>query len=173
MRPFRLYDPGAFVRLPEASLKALEVFEPLRGQDTLFGVLDETRTAPGRRLLQAWLRHPLLERGPLEARLDRVERFVREGALREGVRRLLFRLADLERLATRLELSRASPRDLAALRRSLEILPELKGLLGEEVGLPDLSGLLEELRAALVEDPPLKVSEGGSSGRGTTRTWTP
>ena len=161
VRPFRLYDPGAFVRLPEASLKALEVFEPLRGQDTLFGVLDETRTAPGRRLLQAWLRHPLLERGPLEARLDRVERFVREGALREGVRRLLFRLADLERLATRLELSRASPRDLAALRRSLEILPELKGLLGEEVGLPDLSGLLEELRAALVEDPPLKVSEGG------------
>ena len=66
VRPFRLYDPGAFVRLPEASLKALEVFEPLRGQDTLFGVLDETRTAPGRRLLQAWLRHPLLERGPLE-----------------------------------------------------------------------------------------------------------
>nr|Q9ZIX6.1 RecName: Full=DNA mismatch repair protein MutS [Thermus caldophilus]AAD01407.1 mismatch repair protein [Thermus caldophilus] len=162
VRPFRLYDPGAIVRLPEASLKALEVFEPLRGQDTLFGVLDETRTAPGRRLLQAWLRHPLLERGPLEARLDRVERFVREGALREGVRRLLFRLADLERLATRLELSRASPRDLAALRRrSLEILPELEGLLGEEVGLPDLSGLLEELRAALVEDPPLKVSEGG------------
>ncbi|MGC8905152.1 DNA mismatch repair protein MutS [Thermus sp.] len=161
VQPFRLYDPGAFVRLPEASLKALEVFEPLRGQDTLFSVLDETRTAPGRRLLQAWLRHPLLERGPLEARLDRVERFVREGALREGVRRLLFRLADLERLATRLELGRASPKDLAALRRSLEILPELGGLLGEEAGLPDLSGLREELKAALVEDPPLKVSEGG------------
>lgn len=64
MRPFRLYDPGAFVRLPEASLKALEVFEPLRGQDTLFGVLDETRTAPGRRLLQAWLRHPFWKGGP-------------------------------------------------------------------------------------------------------------
>jgi len=160
-RPFRLYDPGAFMRLPEATLRALEVFEPLRGQDTLFGVLDETRTAPGRRLLQSWLRHPLLERGPLEARLAQVERFVREGALREGVRRLLFRLADLERLATRLELGRAGPKDLAALRRSLEILPELRALLGEEVGLPDLLGLLEELRAALVDDPPLKLSEGG------------
>ncbi|APD08882.1 MULTISPECIES: DNA mismatch repair protein MutS [Thermus] len=160
-RPFRFYDPGAFMRLPEATLRALEVFEPLRGQDTLFGVLDETRTAPGRRLLQAWLRHPLLDRGPLEARLDRVEAFVREGTLREGVRRLLFRLADLERLATRLELGRAGPRDLAALRRSLEILPELKALLGEEVGLPELSFLLAELRAALVDDPPLKLSEGG------------
>ncbi|KHG65253.1 DNA mismatch repair protein MutS [Thermus sp. 2.9] len=161
VRPFRYYDPGAFVRLLEATLRALEVFEPLRGQDTLFAVLDETRTAPGRRLLQSWLRHPLLERGPLEARLDRVERFVREGALREGVRRLLFRLADLERLATRLELGRAGPRDLAALRRSLEILPELKALLGEEAILPDLGALREDLKAALVDEPPLKLSEGG------------
>lgn len=160
-RPFRLYDPGAFMHLPEATLRALEVFEPIRGQDTLFGVLDETRTAFGRRLLQSWLRHPLVEKGPLEARLDRVERFVKEGALREGVRRLLFRLADLERLATRLEMGRASPRDLGSLRRSLEILPEVKALLGEEVALPDLGSLLEELKAALVEDPPLKLSEGG------------
>ncbi|GLV47779.1 DNA mismatch repair protein MutS [Thermus sp. LT1-2-5] len=161
VRPFRFYDPGAFVRLPEATLRALEVFEPLRGQDTLFAVLDETRTAPGRRLLQSWLRHPLLERGPLEARLDRVERLVAEGALREALRRLLFRLADLERLATRLELGRAGPRDLAALRRSLEILPELKALLGEEALLPDLGALEEELKAALVDEPPLKLSEGG------------
>ncbi|WP_135257702.1 DNA mismatch repair protein MutS [Thermus caldilimi] len=160
-RPFRPYDPGAFMHLPEATLRALEVFEPIRGQDTLFGVLDETRTAFGRRLLQSWLRHPLLEAGPLEARLDRVERLVREGALREGVRRLLFRLADLERLATRLEMGRASPRDLGSLRRSLEILPELRALLGEEVALPDLGSLLEELRAALEEELPLKLSEGG------------
>ena len=160
-RPFRPYDPGAFMHLPEATLRALEVFEPIRGQDTLFGVLDETRTAFGRRLLQSWLRHPLVEKGPLEARLDRVERFVKEGALREGVRRLLFRLADLERLATRLEMVRATPRDLGSLRRSLEILPELRALLGEEVALPDLGSLLEELRAALEEELPLKLSEGG------------
>ncbi|WP_198665504.1 DNA mismatch repair protein MutS [Thermus sediminis] len=160
LQPFRPYDPGAFMRLPEATLRALEVFEPMRGQDTLLSILDETRTAPGRRLLQAWLRHPLLDPGPLEARLSRVEGLVREGSLREGVRRLLFRLSDLERLATRLELSRAGPRDLGALRRSLEVLPELWALLGEEAGLPDLTPLLEELRAALVEDPPPKLSEG-------------
>ncbi|WP_114311986.1 DNA mismatch repair protein MutS [Thermus caldifontis] len=160
-RPFRPYDPGAFMRLPEATLRALEVFEPIRGQDTLFGVLDETRTAFGRRLLQSWLRHPLVEKAPLEARLDQVERFVKEGALREGVRRLFFRLADLERLSTRLEMGRATPRDLGALRRSLGILPEIKALLGEEVALPNLAALGEELEAALVEDPPLKLSEGG------------
>ncbi|AFV75584.1 DNA mismatch repair protein MutS [Thermus oshimai JL-2] len=160
-RPFRPYDPGAFMGLSEATLRALEVFEPLRGQDTLFAVLDETRTAPGRRLLQAWLRHPLLEVGPIEARLDRVEAFVRDSALREGVRRLLHRVSDLERLATRLELGRANPKDLAALRRTLAVLPELSALLGEGFPLPELGPLKEELEAALVEDPPLKVSEGG------------
>ncbi|WP_460330870.1 DNA mismatch repair protein MutS [Thermus oshimai] len=160
-RPFRPYDPGAFMGLSEATLRALEVFEPLRGQDTLFAVLDETRTAPGRRLLQAWLRHPLLEAGPIEARLDRVEAFVRDSALREGVRRLLHRVSDLERLATRLELGRANPKDLAALRRTLAVLPELSALLGEGFPLPELGPLKEELEAALVEDPPLKVSEGG------------
>ncbi|WP_337844957.1 DNA mismatch repair protein MutS [Thermus sp.] len=160
-RPFRPYDPGAFMGLSEAALRALEIFEPLRGQDTLFAVLDETRTAPGRRLLQAWLRHPLVERGPIEARLDRVEAFVRDSALREGVRRLLHRVSDLERLATRLELGRASPRDLAALRRTLQVLPELSALLGEGFPLPDLGPLREELEAALVDDPPLKLSEGG------------
>ncbi len=160
-RPFRPYDPGAFMGLSEATLRALEVFEPLRGQDTLFAVLDETRTAPGRRLLQAWLRHPLLEAGPIEARLDRVEAFVRDSTLREGVRRLLHRVSDLERLATRLELGRANPKDLAALRRTLAVLPELSALLGEGFPLPELGPLKEELEAALVEDPPLKVSEGG------------
>ncbi len=158
-RAFRLYDPGAFMRLPEATLRALEVFQPLRGEDTLFGVLDETRTAPGRRLLQAWLRHPLLEAGPIEARLDQVEALVQDGARREALRRLLFRVSDLERLAIRLELGRASPRDLAALRRSLEVLPEIRNLL--DLPLPDLSGLAEELRAGLVDDPPLRLGEGG------------
>jgi len=160
LRPFRAYDPGAFMRLPEASLRALEVFEPLRGEETLFGVLDETRTAPGRRLLQSWLRHPLVDQGLLEARLDQVARYVEEGSLREGVRRLLFRLADLERLATRLELGRATPKDLAALRRSLELLPEMRALVGELPG-PELAALRDELQAALVEEPPLKRSEGG------------
>lgn len=58
------YDPGASMQLAEVTMRALELFEPSLGSDpgrTLFGVLDATRTAPGRRLLRAWLRHPLLD----------------------------------------------------------------------------------------------------------------
>ncbi|KGQ22315.2 DNA mismatch repair protein MutS [Thermus filiformis] len=160
-RPFQRYDPGAFVHLPEATLKALEVFEPLLpGGKTLLSVLDETRTAPGRRLLRAWLRHPLLDRGPLEARLDRVERLVRDTPLREGVRRVLFRVHDLERLANRLLLNRATPKDLLALKRSLEALPELKKM-GALEHLPDLLPLAEEIGAALKEEAPSRLSQGG------------
>ncbi|MGQ9510934.1 MAG: DNA mismatch repair protein MutS [Thermaceae bacterium] len=169
LRPFLRYDPGAFMTLSEAALRALEVFEPLLpGGKTLFSVLDETRTAPGRRLLKAWLRHPLLDKGPLEARLDQVERLVRDASLREGVRRLLYRVHDLERLAGRLLLGRASPKDLLALRRSLEVLPELRkmGVLERapvhaERRLDDLLHLAEEIASALNEDAPSRLSQGG------------
>ncbi|MER3425995.1 MAG: DNA mismatch repair protein MutS [Thermus sp.] len=161
LKAFQRYDPGAFMDLSEATLKALEVFEPLLpGGKTLLSVLDETRTAPGRRLLRAWLRHPLLDRGPLEARLDRVERLVRDAPLREGVRRVLFRVHDLERLANRLLLNRATPKDLLALRRSLEALPELRRM-GVLEHLPDLLHLAEEIGAALNEEVPGRLSQGG------------
>lgn len=69
VRSFVRYDPGAFMQLSEATLRTLEIFEPSfvgdRSEErTLLGVLGLTRTAPGRRLLRAWLRHPLVEEAP-------------------------------------------------------------------------------------------------------------
>ncbi|RDI96441.1 DNA mismatch repair protein MutS [Meiothermus sp. QL-1] len=173
VKGFVRYDPGAFMQLSEATLRTLEVFEPSavgerNPERTLMGVLNLTRTAPGRRRLMAWLRHPLLDPGPLEARLDAVEALMRDGVLRGAVRRLLYRMHDLERLSARLMAGRASARDLSALERSLALLPELAGLLqgleplGHLAGrLPALEELRERIAVALVEDPPLKLTEGG------------
>ncbi|MFC6919839.1 DNA mismatch repair protein MutS [Meiothermus taiwanensis] len=173
VRSFVRYDPGAFMQLSEATLRTLEIFEPSfvgdRSEErTLLGVLGLTRTAPGRRLLRAWLRHPLVEEAPLQARLDAVEALVKDGVLRAEVRKVLYRMHDLERLAARLLAGRASPRDLAALQRSLALLPELAGLLAG-VGplfslserLPQPVAVAEQIAAALVEDPPLKITDGG------------
>ncbi|MFN3390516.1 MAG: DNA mismatch repair protein MutS [Meiothermus ruber] len=173
VRSFVRYDPGAFMQLSEATLRTLEIFEPSfvgdRSEErTLLGVLGLTRTAPGRRLLRAWLRHPLVEEAPLQARLDAVEALVKDGVLRAEVRKVLYRMHDLERLAARLLAGRASPRDLAALQRSLALLPELAGLLAG-VGplfsvserLPQPVAVAEQIATALVEDPPLKLTEGG------------
>lgn len=176
VREFVRYDPGAFMQLSEATLRTLEVYDPSPVakslgsglERTLMGVLGLTRTAPGRRLLRAWLRHPLVEEAPLQARLDAVEALVRDGVLRSEVRKLLYRIHDLERLATRLLAGRSSARDLLALQRSLALLPELSAHLRSFVPLaslgerlPVLSEVAERIASALVEDPPLKLTEGG------------
>lgn len=173
VRSFVRYDPSAFMQLSESTLRTLEIYEPSfvgdRSEErTLLGVLGLTRTAPGRRLLRAWLRHPLVEEAPLQARLDAVEALVRDGVLRTEVRKILYRMHDLERLAARLLAGRASARDLSALQRSLSLLPELSGLLGGlgplsslSERLPSLSHVAEQIAASLVEDPPLKITEGG------------
>ncbi|PZA08843.1 MULTISPECIES: DNA mismatch repair protein MutS [unclassified Meiothermus] len=175
VRSFVRYDPGSYMQLSEATLRTLEVYDPSpvgsavpAEERTLMGVLGLTRTAPGRRLLRAWLRQPLLDEGPIQARLDAVEALVRDGVLREGVRRLLYRIHDLERLAARMAAGRSSARDLAALARSLGLLPELKSqLLASEAlrglgeRLPRLDEVAERISTALVEEPPLKLTEGG------------
>lgn len=173
VRGFERYDPSAFMQMSEATLRALEVFEPSwvgeRSEDrTLIGVLGLSRTAPGRRLLRAWLRHPLVEQAPLEARLEAVESLVRDSVLRTEVRKVLYRMHDLERLSTRLVAGRATARDLMALQRSLALLPELSGLLSGfgplaslTERLPQISEVAERIHTALMPDPPLKITEGG------------
>ncbi|GEM87683.1 DNA mismatch repair protein MutS [Meiothermus granaticius] len=173
VRNFVRYDPSLFMQIGESTLRTLEIYEPSsvgeRSESrTLLGVLGLTRTAPGRRLLRAWLRHPLLEEAPLQARLDAVEALVRDGVLRAEVRKVLYRMHDLERLSSRLLAQRASARDLSALERSLSLLPELSALLQGFTPLaslcerlPNLSEAADRVRAALVSDPPLKLTEGG------------
>jgi len=169
---FVRYDPGASMQLAEVAMRALELFEPSLGSDpncTLFGVLDATRTAPGRRLLRAWLRHPLLDIAMINRRQEAVAALVKDAVLRSEVRKALHRLHDLERLGARLSAERASARDLIALARSLGLLPAIKRLLAacsertlDELllRLPDLAGITEQIAAALVEEPPLKLTEG-------------
>ena len=176
---FLRYDPSAYMQVGETALATLEVFSSNipsntagMGDDarTLLSVVDATRTAPGRRLLRAWLRHPLLEKPLIEARLGAVAAFVRDTVLRREVRKALYKLHDLERLSSKLVTNRANARDLCALSRSLALVPELKALLtGRNEGviqalterLDGLGSVHERISAALVDNPPLKLTEGG------------
>ncbi|MDZ7704230.1 MAG: DNA mismatch repair protein MutS [Trueperaceae bacterium] len=170
VRQFVRYDPGAYMQLGDVALSTLEVFEGSAPTRTLFSVLDETRTAPGRRLLQAWLRHPLLDQSAIGHRLDAVAAFVHDGVLRRDVRKALYKLHDLERLSTKLASGRATARDLGALARSLRLVPEIKILLADRAERA-LAQLIERtdnlgevqttIEAALVDEPPLKLTEGG------------
>lgn len=170
VRRLTRYEPGAQLCLPESAVRSLELFSPNNsGGQTLLGCLAQTRTAGGRRRLRAWLRAPLLDAGSVRARGDAVEALVRAGDLRQALRSILYRAHDLERLSARISTCRATPREVVALARTLELLPELSELLSSQDGalgtlrarlgaLPEVVALI---RAALVENPPLKLGEGG------------
>ena len=136
----------------------------------MFGALNDTRTAPGRRRLKAWLRAPLLDAHLITERLEAVATLHRESESRKAIRAALYRAHDLERLATRVAMQRANARDLNALLRTLELIPELQALLEPlesrllrdlQTRLDPINHAAELVRASLIETPPLKLTEGG------------
>ncbi len=180
----QVYDSSGTVVLDEAAVANLELCHTLIGgkkSGSLLSIIDATRTAPGGRLLRRWLLYPLTQVAPIRRRQDAVEYFVDGAGLRDDVRRELARIADLERLAGRVSLNVATPRDLGLLRDSLERLPTLVSLLGAGAGgasasidvpellrlgadaalLETLADLARELALALVDEPAPRVSDGG------------
>src|SRR5207247_6052382 len=111
---------GDVLPLDEMTRRNLELVEPLRGGDapagtTLLGVLDRTMTPMGARLLRSWLLAPLVDAAAINARLDAVDVLVVDGRGRDRLREALDGVRDVERLAGRAALGRATPRDLGAL----------------------------------------------------------
>ncbi|QLG61236.1 DNA mismatch repair protein MutS [Halorarum salinum] len=165
----RRYDPRRTLRLDATALRGLELFETHAGDGaSLFDTLDETRSALGRRRLRAWLRRPLLDRERIEARHDAVEAFAEHTLAREAARDLLGEAYDLERLVGRVTRGRADARDLRSLHATFEAVPELRDALADapelaalRESLDPMADLRERVDAAVVEDPPTDVTDGG------------
>ncbi|MDE2815174.1 MAG: DNA mismatch repair protein MutS [Chloroflexota bacterium] len=128
----RTYALDSFMGLDPATLRNLEILRNSRTQQeqgSLLGVLDETRSAMGGRLLRQWLTQPLVDVPAIEARLNAVEALTQGQVLLERLREQLGKLADVERLAHRALQRLATPQDLARLGTSLEAAATVKGLL--------------------------------------------
>jgi DNA mismatch repair protein MutS len=157
--------------------KHLELLGNMRdgsSHGTLLGVLDLTKTAHGGRLIREWIVRPLRSLDKIEQRLNAVEYLVSEKRfLRAELAAKLELISDLERIATRLELSAVSPRELAALRDSLVALNDIRLNLGTiATELPTLLAMifgglafepevLRELENNLTESPPISLVDGG------------
>ena len=180
------YSTTRFMRLDANTRRNLEITETIRDgskHGSLLGVLDETLTPMGGRLLRSRLAQPLLDREELDERLDKVDAFYRETILRGKVRELLRDLPDLERLTNRVLGGSAAPRDLVGIRNALETVPQLAQVLQEagtegkpnktESPILDLGSALDPcgdvanlVRSAIVDDPPSRASAGGVIQRG-------
>ena len=126
-------DTRETMQLDTYTLRNLEITRSLRDggkKNTLFDVLDFTRTPMGTRLLKSWLEHPLLTPHRIDARLGAVAELVENAPLRGSLREHLRSVYDFERLLTRIETQTANARDLVALRVSLAALPAVREILG-------------------------------------------
>jgi DNA mismatch repair protein MutS len=165
--------------LDAASRRNLELdFHPSGQVDlTLFGVLDRTSTAMGGRLLRRWLHNPLRDQGILRQRYEAIEALLQDRSY-ASVRDVLASIGDIERIAARIALKSARPRDLVVLRVSLGMLPELLNRLEdlESNLLTDIRKQIREqpeiyqlLDRAIVENPPMLIRDGGVIAEGYHR----
>lgn len=171
------YSTSRFMGLDATTRRNLEITETIRDHQergSLLGVLDETLTPMGGRLLRARMAQPLLEREELEDRLDKVQAFHGEAILRGKARESLRSIPDLERLANRVLGDTATPRDLVGIRRGLEAVPDLTSILStspicaEHFGaaLDPCLDVVSLIANAIVEDPPGNAAKGGVIRRG-------
>lgn len=157
------YSTGNFMLFDIQTRRNLEIFqEGRRGESpgSLVSCLDLTRTAMGSRLLKTWLGQPLLDVNRLQQRQDAISWFYENTLPRQEIRELLARVADLERLTNRVRIGKSLPRELLALRLSLEKISQLKTVLLEASPLKGLlseikecSGVMEIISRAIVDEP--------------------
>lgn len=158
------------LQLDVHSRKNLEIETNLSGHEkhTLLALLDHTATPMGSRHLRRWLRQPVRDHDRLSRRLDTINCFIND-ALASQRHKLLQQVGDLERILTRIGLKSARPRDLAQLRRALDITPEILLLLSAEnhsvialkKQIHDFPKLTSLLHQAIIEVPPTLIRDGG------------
>lgn len=162
--------------LDAVSRRNLELTENLQGktQNTLAAVLDKTAGSMGGRLLKRWLNRPLRNIAIIKARQQAVHGILEANQF-DALHRLLRRIGDIERILARIALRSARPRDLACLRDSLAVLPDIQKIL-KNLEIPKLHALVCEisefpslcalLEKAIVESPPVVIRDGGVIAKG-------
>ncbi|MFL6285936.1 MAG: DNA mismatch repair protein MutS [Pyrinomonadaceae bacterium] len=167
---FETHDHLVIDSITCRNLELVESQGPAGRGASLLAVLDATVTGMGARLLRSWLLRPSVRRGEIEARHGAVEDLHRSQMRRDRVRTHLREVSDLERLTGRINMGTATPRDLVALRRSLEQVPRIRQALSDaEASLlqvlvenaDELQDVRDLIARSISDDPPVNFSDGG------------
>ena len=171
LRSLRAYRQAEHLLLDASTQGHLELVASRAGRGmTLLGALDRTVTPMGARTLRDWILHPLIDPAAITDRQDAVGLLTSSPMKLGDLRDRLGGIRDIERSVSRLSQNSGNARDLATLLSSLRALPSLRdvlatcggsllGQLGESLhSLPELTGMLQ---AALVDEPPSTIREGG------------
>jgi len=178
--PPRRFQPGQVMQIDPATRRSLELFRTQSGERSggLLHAIDRTRSGAGARMLAGWLAAPSTDLARIDQRQDAVQHFFDRPGLTQDAGQALAAAPDIARALSRLSLGRGGPRDLKAVGAALNAAAALAALLaaaGDDLSqggppamlakaLDDLLGhdaLGGELAAALAEDLPLLVRDGG------------
>jgi DNA mismatch repair protein MutS len=175
----RFYERSNCLELDAVSVRNLELVEPLfsgeSAQTTLFYTMDACCTPMGKRLLRASLLRPASGLWEIEARLEAVGEAAGDLRRREGLRRSMDGVLDLERLLGRVALDSAGPREVMALAKTLGCLPGVVEAvrLFESARWRELAGSLDPLEdlhemivRTIAEEPPVSLGDGGAIREG-------
>lgn len=167
------YESKDFMVLDSVTLENLEIMQSRdsskSNKRSLLGVIDETVTGMGARLLRSWLLRPSLKRTEIQTRLLAVDELT-DSIFRDQIRFHLKEISDLERLIGRLNMGTATPRDLISLNNSLSQTPNIKQTLSDAKSLLlqvlsenifELPEIREIIENSISEEPPLNVSDSG------------
>ncbi|MDP2216619.1 MAG: DNA mismatch repair protein MutS [Methanolobus sp.] len=173
----KTYFDSEFMVLDAITLRNLEIVKNVRGEgsdSTLLNVLDSTRTPMGGRVLQKWLLKPLVSVDDINYRLDAVSQLLGNTLVRFDLRSHLSYVKDMERLVGRVLYGNSNARDLVALRRSMEAVPQivdsmrgcgkselLDDIVSQLSSFKELGELTELIGRAIVDEPPVSVRDGG------------
>ncbi len=168
------YRPDANMFLDAKTRNNLELTVSLSGiagsKGTLFGVIDQTLTPMGGRLLKSWITAPLMEPSDIRSRHSGVRELLENPDSLEEIVTITGKITDIERLISRVCLERASPRDMVSLAESLECSWSLRQIVerftsellgkcaGEIIDLRDISSMITD---AIVDEPPMLITDGG------------
>jgi DNA mismatch repair protein MutS len=167
------YNPSEHMPLDFSTKRNLEITFSMNDgsrEGSLISILDKTETAMGGRLLKKWISSPLRKLDLILKRQESVEELLKNKTLRNNFLSELKEIGDLERLISKVCTGRANPREIVSIKTSLKKVPAVKNLLSSVSGntliqlkenLNPLEKLVEKIQSALVDSPPLSVSDGG------------
>jgi DNA mismatch repair protein MutS len=178
LRSLRRNVGGTYMELDMSTVRNLELAASLSTGDkkgSLLWILDKTKTPMGRRLIRSWVLRPLVLTAPIKRRLSAVSELYGSTVARGELARCLRGVGDMERLIGKTVYGNAICRDLKSLSSSIRALPPIyerlapmkSGALRECAGMDTLDDIGERIEAAIRDDPPFSVREGGFIKDGT------
>ncbi len=172
-------EEDRYVWLDKFTIRNLELFLSLNeGARTLMEIVDQTISPMGARMLKRWISLPLKDIQPINDRLDIVEFFYKNPVFKESIINHVKLIGDLERIISKVALSRINPREIVQLKRALYALEPIKKActesklqplkkIGEQLTLCE--SIREKIEKEINPDPPILVNKGNVFTEGVSK----